>query len=165
MPQILVLVLFVSNVLQPSCPPANSYSFHIRKLKHYLCISPTVTRYFLIATRLMVWKYVHSYPSSELSSGEFFISVFIHLTLSELMRCSGSEADSLLPRSEEELHASLSQLALGLTPGQSEESQWKFSYISGQILCRQGTGKSNFYLLMKVKGLAVPLPFLRGSPF
>ena len=123
-----------------------------------------MARYFLVATHLMVWKYVQSYPPSEFSSGGFFISTFIHLTPSEHTRCSGPEADSLLPHSEEELHAALSQLALGLAPGQREESPWRFSFVSGQILCRQETGKSRFYLLMKVRGLAVPLLFLRGSP-
>lgn len=45
---------------------------------------------------------------------------------------------------------------------QSDEKEWKFPYMSGQILCGQRTRENDFSLLIKVKEAAVPLLSWKG---
>ena len=51
-------------------------------------------------------------------------------------------------------------LPQALPLGRSDESQWKFPYMSGQILCRQRTRQNDFSLL--IKEAAVPLFSWKG---
>ena len=79
-------------------------------------------------------------------------------------RCSGSEADFLLPQSKQELHAPLSQLAPGITLGRYYENQGNFFYMSDWYPIDKGQEEVIFHVFIKVKDATLPPHLRKGSP-